>query len=859
MSRRRKPRSHSPHYPRRWPWVLGWTVALALAITALLGLGYLVSRGAPQDPSPVAELLQTASTKGVAVALAVVLLTVIAWCFRHLWFDWLAWRPGRIAVDAFTADSSLVEADVARYTLGFRKRLADLRMRAPAPVPGAGPEGDFLEVLGRGGVDSRNWLGSALSLLRAAQPQHTWQVTGVLVQRHSSPHFGLTVQVQRLPDQANPPTTHWAHDWDEAVVKGADEATAAILPRTGRCGAPWASWKRFRMSGELIGAYEDALGFEHDRRYDEALEAYYRASGMDPMNPALRLHIGLLQEKLALYLDALATYEGILGAGLEGLGESRAAQGERRRSTIAAMYRRIVLLGGDDLANQWRKTGPRDPKRWNRRDIRREELRARLRRQLEPALEPLASNGGERRRYGTRSLQQLLDPKPGTNPKVAAEVECRQELQELFALLALSDVQDMEALLHRADRRLVLSPDSIRLTALCIHVRLDSIQSQLGRESDWPPHPKLLEQSINQIEPKAGFSHWHEHYNAACAYALPLRDLRHSDIPKEERRRSELVKLAVGRLEDAAAQTDSAYLVGRRDWLLSEDPDLDGLREDPRFTDFEAVHLPAERRTPWRPPEVKKLENARYIKQLLVGAANRWEEVWHNRWEELERRSDVHVALTWWADECEAWRLVGQAAFHYGHWHSRWTLIERMREWARIYDFKPLEVPFPRYEDDPLVKPRDSSGTDLAEKAADAAAKRFEAIGVKLRQLELSVQQPVDSDLDPDDLRQMDSWQRRLRQLDAAGREPRRLVLAVLCDHHAALWQRLGEWLESDADPKNDPKERAFSKEVVRTSQLWCPSHRVKRTGVLVMAGGRAAIYRRRGSRNGTSSPRQPV
>jgi hypothetical protein len=793
---------------------------------------------------------------GVAIALAVALLTTMAWCFRHLWFDWLAWRPGRIEVDAFAADSSLVEADVARYTLGFRRRLADLRMRAPAPVPGAVPEGAFLEVLGRGSVDSRNWLGSALSLLRASQPQHTWQVSGVLVHRDGSQGCGLMVQVQRLPDQANPPTTHWAHTFDEAVVKGADAATAAILPRTGRCEAPWASWKHYRMPGELVGAYEHAIGYENDRRYDEALEAYYRASGMDPLNPALRLHIGLLQEKLALYLDALATYEGILGAGLDGLSESRDSQAERRRAGIAALYRRIVLLGGDDLVEQWRKTGTRQA--WTRRDTRRQQLRDRLQRQLAGDLSEVVESPGRRDRCSRRPWEDLLaHPSRDTDRESPEETRHRRELQELFCLLALKSLPQLRDDLKRADRRVVLSPESIRLTEVCINVRLDSIQFDLGRKTDWPPEPDQLQRRVEKIEPNGGFDRWHEHYNAACAYALPLRDLEHSDDVDQERRRSSLAALAVGRLEEATATTDSAYLVRRRDWLLSEDPDLDGLREDPRFKDFEAIHLPAERPTPWRPPEVKKLENARYIKQLLVGAAERWEQLWHTRREALERRSDVHAALRWWSDEREAWSLVGQAARNFGHWHARWMLIDRMREWARIYPFEPLVMPFPRYEDDPLKEPspdRRAASAKSAEQRAEQAARRYAAIGLKLREFERMVDEAEDSGAVADDVRRMDSWESRLSQLDAAGREPSRLLLAVLCNDHAALWQRLREWLESDADPDNDPKRDAFCTQVKRTSEFWCGVHRVRRGRLLVMAGGRDTLYRLRGSRNGAES-----
>ena len=43
----------------------------------------------------------------------------------------------------------------------------------------------------------------------------------------------------------------------------------------------------------------------------------------------------------------------------------------------------------------------------------------------------------------------------------------------------------------------------------------------------------------------------------------------------------------------------------------------------------------------------------------------------------------------------------------------------------------------------------------------------------------------------------------------------------LLCDHHAALWQLLGEWVEEADEAAADRRERAFRTAVTRTRVLW--------------------------------------
>ncbi len=847
-----------------------WGFCLVLAIVALLAIAYVVIQPPPRDgAAPFDELAAAIRMKGPATALTIAALLAIAFCFRQIWLELLALRPGRIDVEPFTAGSTLRDVDVEQLTLAFRQRLAELHLHAPAGAPGTSAEGQFLDVLGGSAMDARNWLGSAISVLRAAKPSHAWQVRGVLIERDNAPCHGLTVQVLRLPDRGNPPETLWGTTWDDAVRQGADYATAAILPRTRRCTQQWAAWRRFRMGGTLLGNYEDAVMLEGGRRYDEALQAYYLAADDDPMNMALRLRIGLLQERMGLYLDALATYQGMIHVGKARKRgrtlERRLARLERRRSIIVARYRRLVLLGGSELAEQWLKVGEAgaasgsgpEPERAARRRLLRDRVEpflrqdiekvARRKRSVEPG-EPVPmaiAFKGERPRPRSRcSTEEALSPQAYGAARTPEE-DPLFRLRELFGLLALREARAVQRKLrpHLIDRHLILSRETVALTARCIAVRLDWVQYNLtGGESDaWPPVPERFDAELARIEHHREFNRWHEHYNAACLYALPLLAFESEEngivpaLPADLRER--LAAGAVARLSSATANADSAYIAGRRDWVLSEDPDLDGLRTSDFFKQFEAMNFPSREPTPDRPLHVKTLESSRYVHALLEDAARCWEQTWHKRGRELNGDVDVHELLQWWKDECEAWQHVPRVALNNRHWPARADLVRRLHDHADTYSFARPEIPFPRYSDEVLTKEELGDTYELRRTAADRVAKDGEDhlhhIGETVRKAQ------VKGKMRPkiDDIEQ---WQAVLRQLDARGREPRRFLLAVLCDHHAALWQLFAEWVSANSEEERDAKEKAFVDQIGDTDLIWCGAATWWRSPVLV----RAAVHR---------------
>jgi hypothetical protein len=819
MFRRRKPPIRFPRYPLQWPWTLLWAAGFVLATAALLAVGFLVAQPVPTEkPGPWDELATTARMTGPAVAIAVAALAAMALCFRRMWLDWLALGPGRIEVERFIAGAALADADVAQLTLAFRQRLAELHLHAPASAPGQLADADFLDVLGASGVDSRNWLGSAVALLRATKPRHAWQIRGVLIRRDLRPRCGLTIQVARLPSTANPPITVWGTTWDEAVRHAADHATAAILPRTRRCVNQWSAWRRYRMGGRLLGNYEHAVELEAARRYDEALDAYYKAVEDDPMNMALRLRIGLLQERMGLYLDAFATYQGLIDVADERhqkrrTRERRRARNERRRADIVARYRRIVLLGGSEFAEQWHKAGAADGCE-RARHTRRRRLRARLRRPIEKLLAPVEK---DRSRRGTLSPRQVLC---GPGSEQAADLrrdhDLVLELRELLALAALNDRGDLTRRLwrHRGDRRMVLSQESVRLTRYCVEVRLERVQDKLanGGTGAWPPKVDRLDKKVRRLELNTRFNRYHEYYNAACLYALPLMDdeLR-NDADHHRALRRRLTRSAVEWLERATTSADSAYIAGQRDWLLVEDPDLDGLRTRGLFKDFEANHFPSKEATPPRPRHTKTLESSRYVKAILEATALAWENAWHERARRASRNPSVHELLGWWKQETKAWGLIRDVALNNRHWPTRVAMLRDVQEYAEEHELAPVEIGFPSYADDPLPG-HDRIDVDAAYMAAHATEEHLHRIGRALPDPEAARE-------DDREIAEIGRWQSTLRELDTRGREPRQYLLNALCDEHAALWQLLREWVVADPG-KADGHARRFSKQKRRTRHV---------------------------------------
>jgi tetratricopeptide (TPR) repeat protein len=680
--------------------VIGWSFGVVAGLAALVGLAHL--HGNPPDPEGAFPnpTLATMAEPAVAALVSFGALVLIAWCVRHLRFEFLAWWPGRIVVQSFVASEDTPAAEVERLTAGFRDRLGMSHLQSPAAVPAPAEQGDFLDVLARNGIDSGNLLGSLLSLARAAFPVYAYEVNGALGKRDGPRPYGVTVHVVRLPGKGGGGHTVWDTTWEGAVRQAADHATAAILPRTRVCRSPWTSWRRYYMPAALLQHYEHAAECEHERRYDEALASYYRALHLDPMNPGLRLQIGFLQEKLGLYLDALDTYEAILQVAQPDdvrRADRRSARRDRDRTLLVARYRHAVLLGGPGLPHQWRKW-----EQGTRRGEERERLRERLVPSLDrifaaalesPEVEDMASAAyGDEREMPKDCRGALLRPADG------ARDACGGRLPELFLLASLDRLADLRRRIPRSRpwRRPPISEAAVQVSSLVVRERLRLVlnRSRFEPVTGWKPYIDQIEDDIALIEPRSGFDRWQEHYNVACIYSLPLLTRLSSADGRDV---EELACQAVKRLERATEQADTEFLVSRRDWLVSEDPDLQGLRVQPRFKSFEAAYFPSATRTPQRPRDVQRWEVSRYTVDLILTAARRLEEIWERRACALEPVTNSRVVLQWYENDLTARALIREVAVHHRDWRTRFELLDRASDWSVENGLGPIQVAFPGF------------------------------------------------------------------------------------------------------------------------------------------------------------------
>jgi hypothetical protein len=803
MTRDKRASERSVRYPRRWRHVAGWSAGLLAAVLVLGATGYLVGRSKPAKPTGVVETLAAVVGRpAVALAIACAALLHAAWCVRHLILQWLAWWPGRIEVTTLTTATPITAANAEQLTLVFRQRLMALQLQSPTPVPGAAAEGDFLDVLGRNGLEARNPLATVIGLLRAAKPTHAYEVRGVVMERAEIPRYGVAVRVLRLPSDGTPPVSVWGETWEIALRKAADEATTMIVPQTRLCRAPWGAWRGHVMPPGLLHAFEEGARLERERRYDEALAAYWRAVELDPLNMVLRLRVGQLQERLGLYLDALATYWGMSVTSqtrhpttpLRG----RRGRRERDRALLSARYRRNVLLGGRVLAKQW--CTPDAECGANRRDKQREHLRRCLRPLLQQELEHFGS--------APRVSQALAN---------AERPEPRHffELRQLFAQYALQDCARMRDELRRRDRA-TLTAETVKLTELCISLRLDWVSHAFARlthrpsPSRWPPAPSDIDERIRRIQGRRACAsdidgrirrvqgrrafHWHEHYNAACAYALPLLDESLTHVEAIDT----LAQRAVDRLKRATERAHSAYIASRRDWVLSEDPDLKGLRGRHEFEEFQFLYLPSDRPVPCRPRNVQQLESSRYVRDLLAATAERWLQAWRAHGKHVAAAPNTAVGHEWFDEERRAWHGVREVALNFRHPRTRFELIDALRAGAARHEFARPAVRFPRYDDEPLL---DRMTCETAYEAEIHGADH------RLRKLAALADKVVDDLAD---------WQATLRSLEADGRQVPRRALTGRCVHHAALWQLLSDWLEARDKDAGDQGYAEFSARVAR-------------------------------------------
>jgi hypothetical protein len=207
------------------------------------------------------------------------------------------------------------------------------------------------------------------------------------------------------------------------------------------------------------------------------------------------------------------------------------------------------------------------------------------------------------------------------------------------------------------------------------------------------------------------------------------------------------------------------------------------------------------------------LESSRYVRDLLMVAARHWQAIWRARRATVNGGLEVNPVLGWFGDELQSWEAIRIVAREYRHSGSRLRLIRNLQDGANGNGRPASAVGFPRYELDPL------DGALAREPVDDAAVAEIEIANARLRSLcEIVGETPHD---DPAlMLADLKRWRSTLRRIDAAARPTSPYLLALLCDHHAAHWQLLGQWVEADA-ASAARAERDFREQVKRTRSLW--------------------------------------
>ena len=537
---------------------------------------------------------------------------------------------------------------------------------------------------------------------------------------------------------------------------------------------------------------------------------------------------------MGLSIDAVATYAAARKIASE---TSRALYGvfrslrNRKASGRIATYRLAVLLAGKQFADQWRRCD---------KATLRGEQRDRMRRRLKPELIRLLDDHqliGQPMHFVPRrpnvpvrfdppvwfyfhevARDDVRGPPPWTESAIEALLDDGQdEDQGAFALrnvLAYLTERMLERVGSKLRRPWVpsswLSPLAVDLTIDWVNLRHDWLKQKLQRPADelqglWPPNPDDL---AKRIPVSRLFSTWTERYNAACLYAVPLMVDQLGETPTITRtRRRELSELAVAQLERAMSSAPSAFVASRRDWVLSEDPDLIALRRTDEFKHFEAIYFPLATRTPFRPDEVNRWEQIRYTHDILAESARRWERVWRQRRNERDL-TDPATMLDWYGSEEEAWGLVYSLSREWGHWRVRHELIQRMSDWGAAYGFGPLTVSVRRFDDHGLGPGREHERSqERVDKEIKDDEKRLDELHTALQVMngDLANLKRLQAELRTQTFRQS-----RIPVRDGQG----------ICDVRAGVWQRLGEWIDETPCTDHSDTYQGFEDAVTLAAEV---------------------------------------
>lgn len=533
---------------------------------------------------------------------------------------------------------------------------------------------------------------------------------------------------------------------------------------------PWNDWRGLRLPTSLFSLYLKAQQLQAGRRYDEALLALYDAVKEDPANLYLRLDVAQMQERLDMYMDALLTYDDIISVAsasdrrLRGWwsrsngAQSGDVQSEdaqpggmqprgRRRARLepvllVARYRHALLLGlSEQLASQWwhREEKCTNMAHWSERELRRAQLRCTIRSRMNRYIDYLGDS------ICTNSRKWYIKDFLETQSNVMTKVDRAERSRIARIFFAKASQYEIERLVEdyrwrirwvlrgRHDLNRILPQRSLRVClawaplrqSMALHatgesanrsavsvyrpdesVRLDGLTA-VFTDAGWPPCVKELKKVVSGVLGRRGkLRSWHDHYNAACVFALALlpvevllKDQEGQWYPADEPAAS----LAVNELRNAVACSDSGYLARQREWIVAEDPDLSVLRATRVFREFEEGVFGSFRLSPHRGTMVHVWEQVAYMATIVHKAALRIEELWHARADGASAEN-VHLLQQWLKEDADAWRWAERVANNYRDWSTRARLLARLGGWPDVQGESAMDVCYPVYSDSNLKR-----------------------------------------------------------------------------------------------------------------------------------------------------------
>ncbi|MFI9235961.1 hypothetical protein [Streptomyces sp. NPDC053079] len=636
-----------------------------------------------------------------------------------------AYHPGPVDVRRLVASDPEVEQQVEGLTAQLRKHLSETNLYPPTALPAEEPADNFLDLLGDVDLEPNRLGTSLLRFFSRLRPKIAYRVSGVLRDRPVEPRFGVTITVTSYAIRGSRTETIWATTWEEVVQAAGNWVMAALVPvtRASRL-PPWRGWRGRDLHPDLFAAYQEGRRLGQERKFDDALDCYYAALRLDPMNLYLRTQIAGIQEKLWLHLDALETYYGaMLLDGHTCLQREKHLKRRffRRRyrwwhnGLFEARYRYAVVLGiGEQTADEWCEkffeTSAHQRRQSDRKEIREALTPAFVDRYWRAFIgchpSDVQDGGpfgkGDEARIRAWLRKQLADEPDREIVRVILQRACLEEMEQL--------ARDYPRLSHLLPSTRLSGPltwPSLRLNRdVWAPIRLAWAQRDLAEAkkgkysiSGLPSPGPWLEQSPEELDervrrvmdrpllyPLKRWARdcrlwrrrpWQESYNAACVYAVAM-NCRDGQKDRERKDREALAAYAVMELEDAARTDRSGYQPLMRSWLLIEDPDLEALRRQERFIRFEREIYPHALPDHHRPKRPLRAEVMAYDQRLLTGAAKVMEHTWRAR--QLQLPADAHVLAHWFASDKELWECVYRVAKDQGYvWRDRAKLLKTVR------------------------------------------------------------------------------------------------------------------------------------------------------------------------------------